>query len=82
MTVGMSVDEASMDSFSGGLRQLRMLGAVLAPVVVIAMTVFATSSIQQAAEQRAFDRIQHSEQLLATWLDRSDALRTYLQTGQ
>ena len=42
---------------------------------------FGTSSIQRSAEQQAFDRVQHSEQLLGAWLDRTNALRGFLQTG-
>lgn len=62
-------------------RGLRASWLVLFPVIVVAATVFATSSIQQSAEQRGFERIQHSQQLLAVWLDRSNALRVFLQTG-
>jgi hypothetical protein len=40
----------------------------------------ATSSIQKSAEQRAFERVQHSQQLLAAWLNRTNALRGFLQT--
>jgi diguanylate cyclase (GGDEF)-like protein len=60
---------------------LRGWWLVLLPVVVVAVTVFPTSSIQKSAEQRAFDRVQHSQQLLAAWLDRTNALRGFLQTG-
>jgi diguanylate cyclase (GGDEF)-like protein/PAS domain S-box-containing protein len=54
---------------------------VLLPVVVVAVTAFATASIEKAAEQRAFERIQHSQRLLSVWSDRSNALRVFLQTG-
>jgi diguanylate cyclase (GGDEF)-like protein/PAS domain S-box-containing protein len=54
---------------------------VLLPVVVVAVTAFATASIEQGAEQRAFDRIQQSQRLLSAWIDRSNALRVFLQTG-
>jgi diguanylate cyclase (GGDEF)-like protein/PAS domain S-box-containing protein len=54
---------------------------VLLPVIVVAVTAFATASIEKAAEQRAFERIQHSQRLLTVWSDRSDALRLFLQTG-
>ncbi|HWF74887.1 MAG TPA: diguanylate cyclase [Solirubrobacteraceae bacterium] len=54
---------------------------MLFPVIVVAATVLATSSIEKAAEQRGFERIQHSQQVLAVWLDRSNALRVFLQTG-
>jgi diguanylate cyclase (GGDEF)-like protein/PAS domain S-box-containing protein len=61
--------------------RLRAAWVVALPVILVAATAFATSSIQKAAEQRAFERIQHSQQLLAAWLDRSNALREFLQTG-
>ena len=61
--------------------RLRGAWLVALPVILVAATVFATSSIQKSAEQRGFDRVQHSQQLLATWLDRSNALRVFLQTG-
>ena len=54
---------------------------VALPVILVAATVFAMSAIQKSAEQRGFDRIQHSQRLLAVWLDRSNALRVFLQTG-
>ena len=54
---------------------------VLLPVMLVAATAFATSSIQKSAEQRGFERIQHSQRLLAAWLDRSNALREFLQSG-
>jgi hypothetical protein len=60
---------------------LRHSWLVLLPVLVVAVTAFATSSIEKSAEQRAFDRIQHSQHLLGAWLDRSNALRVFLQTG-
>ena len=63
------------------LRRLRGAWLVAVPVILVAATVFATSSIQKSAEQRGFDRVQHSQQLLAAWLDRSTALRVFLQTG-
>ena len=53
----------------------------LLPVIVIAMAVLASSSLQRSAEQRGFDRVQHSQQLLAAWLDRANPLRVFLQTG-
>jgi diguanylate cyclase (GGDEF)-like protein/PAS domain S-box-containing protein len=62
-------------------RRLRGAWLVALPVILVAATVFAMSSIQKSAEQRGFDRVQHSQQLLAAWLDRSDALRVFLQTG-
>jgi diguanylate cyclase (GGDEF)-like protein/PAS domain S-box-containing protein len=62
-------------------RRLRDSWLVLFPVIVVAATVFATSSIQKSAEQRGFERIQHSQQLLTVWLDRSTTLRVFLQTG-
>jgi diguanylate cyclase (GGDEF)-like protein/PAS domain S-box-containing protein len=62
-------------------RGLRGAWLVVLPVILVAATVFATSSIQRSAEQRGFDRVQHSQRLLAVWLDRSDALRGFLQTG-
>jgi diguanylate cyclase (GGDEF)-like protein/PAS domain S-box-containing protein len=62
-------------------RRLRGAWLVALPVILVAATVFATSSIQRSAEQRGFDRVQHSQQLLAVWLDRSNALRVFLQTG-
>ncbi len=61
--------------------RLRDTWLVALPVILVAATVFATSAIQKSAEQRGFDRIQHSQQLLAVWLDRSNALRVFLQTG-
>jgi diguanylate cyclase (GGDEF)-like protein/PAS domain S-box-containing protein len=60
---------------------LRDSRLVLLPVVVVAATVFATSSVQRSAEQRAFDRIEHSQRVLAGWLVRSNGLREFLQTG-
>ena len=54
---------------------------MLLPVVVVAVTAFATASIEKAAEQRGFDRIQHSQRLLSAWIDRGNALRVFLQTG-
>jgi diguanylate cyclase (GGDEF)-like protein/PAS domain S-box-containing protein len=54
---------------------------VLLPVVVVAVTAFATASIEKAAEQRAFERIQHSQRLVSAWTDRTNALRVFLQTG-
>ncbi len=62
-------------------RRLRGAWLVALPVILVAAAVFATSSIQKSAEQRGFDRVQHSQQLLAAWLDRSNALRVFLQTG-
>jgi diguanylate cyclase (GGDEF)-like protein/PAS domain S-box-containing protein len=62
-------------------RRLRDAWLVALPVILVAATVFATSSIQKRAEQRGFDRVQHSQQLLAAWLDRSNALRVFLQSG-
>lgn len=62
-------------------RWLRDARLVLVPVVLVAATAFGTSSIQKSAEQRGFERVQHSQRLLASWLDRSDALRVFLQTG-
>jgi hypothetical protein len=61
--------------------RLRDAWLVALPVILVAATVFATSSIQKSAEQRGFDRVQHSQQLLAVWLDRSNALRVFLQSG-
>jgi diguanylate cyclase (GGDEF)-like protein/PAS domain S-box-containing protein len=61
--------------------RLRYSWLVVLPVVVVAVTVFATSSIQRSTEQRAFERIQDSQRLLTAWLDRSNALRQFLQTG-
>ncbi|MEA2146471.1 MAG: hypothetical protein QOG59_2058 [Solirubrobacteraceae bacterium] len=63
---------------SGGLRSAWL---VALPVILVAATVFATSSIQRSAEQRGFDGVQHSQRLLAVWLDRTNALRVFLQTG-
>jgi PAS domain-containing protein len=63
------------------LCRLRGAWLVALPVILVAATVFATSSIQKSAEQRGFDRVQHSQQLLAAWLDRGNALRVFLQTG-
>jgi diguanylate cyclase (GGDEF)-like protein/PAS domain S-box-containing protein len=54
---------------------------VALPVILVAATAFATSSIQKAAEQRGFERVQHAQRLLGAWLDRSNALRVFLQTG-
>jgi diguanylate cyclase (GGDEF)-like protein/PAS domain S-box-containing protein len=65
-------------TFSSGLRVALL---VLLAVLLVAATAFATSSIQRSAEQRAFERVQHSQQLLAAWLGRSNALRVFLQTG-
>jgi diguanylate cyclase (GGDEF)-like protein/PAS domain S-box-containing protein len=62
-------------------RTLRDALLVASSVVLVAATAFATSSIQKSAEQRGFDRVQHSQRLLAAWLDRSNALRGFLQTG-
>jgi two-component system sensor histidine kinase/response regulator len=62
-------------------RKLRAACLVALPVILVAATVFATSSVQKSAEQRSFARIQHSQQLLAVWLDRTNALRVFLQTG-
>ena len=63
------------------LRRLRGGWLVALPVILVAATVFATSSIQKSAEQQGFDRVQHSQRLLAAWLDRGNALRVFLQTG-
>jgi diguanylate cyclase (GGDEF)-like protein/PAS domain S-box-containing protein len=63
------------------VRGLRGAWLVALSVILVAATVFATSSIQKSAEQRGFDRVKHSQQLLAAWLDRSNALRLFLQTG-
>ena len=60
---------------------LRVAWLVLLPVLLVAATAFGTSSIQRSAEQHAFERVQHSPQLLAAWLGRSNALRVFLQTG-
>jgi diguanylate cyclase (GGDEF)-like protein/PAS domain S-box-containing protein len=60
---------------------LRASWLVLLPVVVVAVTAFATASIEKAAEQRAFERIQHSQRLVSAWTDRTNALRVFLQTG-
>ena len=62
-------------------RRLRDAWLVALPVILVAATAFATSSIQKSAEQRGFERIQHSQRLLAAWLDRSNALREFLQSG-
>ena len=59
----------------------RDLWLVVLPVMLVAATAFATSSIQKSAEQRGFERVQHAQRLLGAWLDRSNALRVFLQTG-
>ena len=61
---------------------MRDVWLVALPVILMAATAFATSSIQKSAEQRGFERVQHSQQLLAAWLDRSNALRMFLQSGE
>ena len=60
---------------------LRVAALVLLAVLLVAATAFGTSSIQRSAEQHAFERVQHSQQLLTAWLGRSNALRVFLQTG-
>ncbi len=61
--------------------RVRGLLLMLFAVLVVAATVLAASSIQRSAEQRAFARVQHSQQLLTAWLDRANALRVFLNTG-
>ena len=63
------------------LFRVRGLVLMLLPVIVVAATVFAASSIQRSAEQRAFERVQSSQQLLTAWLNRANALREFLNTG-
>ena len=63
------------------LPRLRGAWLMALPVILVAAAVLATSSIQHSAEQRGFDRVQHSQRLLAAWLERSNALRVFLQTG-
>lgn len=60
----------------------RISWLLLLPVVVVAVTAFATSSIEKSAEQRAFDRIQHSQQLLAAWIDRSNAAAAFRHANE
>jgi diguanylate cyclase (GGDEF)-like protein len=63
------------------LFRVRGLLLVVVPVVVVAVAVLAASSLQRSTEQRAFDRVQHAQQLLTAWLDRGNALRVFLNTG-
>ena len=55
---------------------------VALPVILVAATLLGASSIQKSAEQRGFERVQHSQQLLTAWLNYSNALRLFLQTGK
>jgi diguanylate cyclase (GGDEF)-like protein len=82
MEFGGVADNADVAFFSMAWSRLRDCWLVLVPVVVVAVTVLVTSSIQKSAEQRAFDRIQNSQRLLSAWLDRSNDLRVFLQTGK
>jgi diguanylate cyclase (GGDEF)-like protein len=63
------------------LFRVRGLLLVLLPVTVVAVAVMASSSLQRSTEQRAFNHVEDSQQLLMAWLDRANALRVFLNTG-
>jgi hypothetical protein len=54
---------------------------VLLAFLVIAGSVLTATSVQRSAEQRGFDRVQNSQQLLTAWLARANVLRVFLNTG-
>lgn len=63
------------------LFRVRGVLLILLAFVVIAGSVLTATSVQRSAEQRGFDRVQNSQQLLTAWLSRADALRVFLNTG-
>jgi diguanylate cyclase (GGDEF)-like protein len=54
---------------------------MLLAFIVIAGSVLTATSVQRSAEQRGFDRVQNSQELLTAWLSRANALRMFLNTG-